>query len=661
MEEMNQKRPAAPKRTRQNGEGGRRPRNTAGNAPAAETKTEKSRRPAGGRGPAKAPRQPRPDAPKAADRQPPAGGRRAPRQTQPRLPGAPQPPRLPRRRQNAALYEDPAIPMHICPLGGLGEVGKNITLYECQGDMILVDCGLVFPDEEMFGVDLVIPDFTYVLENKDRIKGLFITHGHEDHIGALPYLLKKFNVPIYTAKLTIGLIKNKLEEHGLASSAVFHEIRPRQKVKLGCFTVEPIHVNHSIPDALAFAIECPAGVVIHTGDFKIDYTPLSGDAVTDLSTIAEYGRRGVLALLADSTNAERPGFTATEQTVAEGVRRLFVRAQKRRIIVATFASNIYRIQQIIELAMESGRKVAVSGRSMVSNTEMARELGYIRVPDNVLIDVEEVNKYPPEKVVLITTGSQGEPLSALSRMAQASHRNLKVGPSDFIIISARPIPGNEKTVTKVVNGLLSLGAEVIYENMYDTHVSGHACQEEQKLMLTLAHPQYFLPVHGEFKQLKRHAETAEHLGYIPRQNIYIAENGQNIRLSQDGLTLEGTVPSGAVMVDGYGVGDVGNVVLRDRHHLSEDGIIVVTVAVDGRTGQVVSGPELVSRGFVYVRESEELLAGARTQVEMALDRSLAENVHDWAGVKARVREALSNYIYRRTKRSPMILPILLEV
>ena len=661
MEEMNQKRPAAPKRTRQNGEGGRRPRNTAGNAPAAETKTEKPRRPAGGRGPAKAPRQPRPAAPKAADRQPPAGGRRAPRQTQPRLPGAPQPPRLPRRRQNAALYEDPAIPMHICPLGGLGEVGKNITLYECQGDMILVDCGLVFPDEEMFGVDLVIPDFTYVLENKDRIKGLFITHGHEDHIGALPYLLKKFNVPIYTAKLTIGLIKNKLEEHGLASSAIFHEIRPRQKVKLGCFTVEPIHVNHSIPDALAFAIECPAGVVIHTGDFKIDYTPLSGDAVTDLSTIAEYGRRGVLALLADSTNAERPGFTATEQTVAEGVRRLFVRAQKRRIIVATFASNIYRIQQIIELAMESGRKVAVSGRSMVSNTEMARELGYIRVPDNVLIDVEEVNKYPPEKVVLITTGSQGEPLSALSRMAQASHRNVKVGPSDFIIISARPIPGNEKTVTKVVNGLLSLGAEVIYENMYDTHVSGHACQEEQKLMLTLAHPQYFLPVHGEFKQLKRHAETAEHLGYIPRQNIYIAENGQNIRLSQDGLTLEGTVPSGAVMVDGYGVGDVGNVVLRDRHHLSEDGIIVVTVAVDGRTGQVVSGPELVSRGFVYVRESEELLGGARTQVEMALDRSLAENVHDWAGVKARVREALSNYIYRRTKRSPMILPILLEV
>ena len=569
----------------------------------------------------------------------------------------------PRRRpmSRTRVEEQPAVPMHIIPLGGLGEVGKNITLYECQGDMILVACGSVFTDSDMFGIDLVIPDFSYVLENKERIKGLFITHGHEDHIGSLPYLLRQFNVPIYATRLTIGLMRNKLEEHGLAASAKFNEIRPRQKVRLGCFTGEPIHVNHSIPDAVAYAIECPAGVVIHTGDFKIDYTPLSSDAVTDLSTIAEYGRRGVLALLADSTNAERPGFTATEQTVAEGVRALFNRARKKRIIVATFASNIYRVQQIIDLAIESGRKVAVNGRSMVSNTEMAKELGYLHVPDTVLIDIEEVNKYPPEKVVLITTGSQGEPLSALSRMAQASHRNVKVGPGDFIIISARPIPGNEKTVTKVVNGLLALGAEVIYENMYDTHVSGHACQEEQKLMLTLAHPQYFLPVHGEFKQLKRHAETAEHLGYIPRQNIYIAENGQKIRLSRDSMVLEGTVPAGAVMVDGYGVGDVGNVVLRDRHHLSEDGIIVVTVTIDGRSGRVLAGPELVSRGFVYVRESEELMDGARNQVEIALDRALADNAHDWNSLKTRVREALSSYIYRKTKRSPMILPILMEV
>ena len=565
--------------------------------------------------------------------------------------------RRPRRPQQP---REAAVPIHIYPLGGLGEVGKNMTVYECNGDMIIVDCGLVFPDSEMYGVDMVIPDFTFVVQNKDKIKGLLITHGHEDHIGSIPYLLQKLDLPIYGTRLTCGLIRNKLEEFGLAGKTKFVEITPRQKIKLGCFTIEPIHVNHSIPDAVAFAIDSPAGTIIQTGDFKIDYTPLAC-GVTDLSTLAEYGQRGVLALLSDSTNSERPGFTATEQKVAAGVRNLFARARNKRIIIATFASNIYRVQQIIDLAIESGRKVAVSGRSMVSNTEMARELGYLHAPDNVLITIDEINKYPPEKVVLITTGSQGEPLSALSRMAQASHRQVRVGPNDFIIISARPIPGNEKTVTKVVNGLLTLGAEVIYENMYDTHVSGHACQEEQKLMLTLAHPQFFLPVHGEFKQLKRHAETAEHLGYIPKQNIYIAENGQNIRLSADGMTVENTVTAGAVMVDGYGVGDVGNVVLRDRHHLSEDGIIIVTAAIDGSNGQVLSGPDLVSRGFVYVRESEELMEGARTQVEMALDRSLADNLHDWASVKARVREALSSYIYRRTKRSPMILPILLEV
>ena len=571
-------------------------------------------------------------------------------------------PRSPQRRSYKQHYYDastPAVPMHICPLGGLGEVGKNITLYECQGDMILVDCGLVFPDSDMFGVDLVIPDFTYVLENKDRIKGLFITHGHEDHIGSLPYLLKKFNVPIYTARLTIGLIKNKLEEHGLASSAEFHEIRPRQKVRLGCFTVEPIHVNHSIPDAVAFAIDSPAGTIIQTGDFKIDYTPLACGP-TDLATLSEYGQKGVLALLSDSTNAERPGFTATEQKVAAGVRSLFARARNKRIIIATFASNIYRVQQIIDLAVEDGRKVAFSGRSMVNNTAMAQELGYMHIPEGTLISVDELNQYPPEQVVLITTGSQGEPLSALSRMASCSHRQVRVGPGDFIIISANPIPGNEKSVTKIVNGLLLLGAEVIYESMYDVHVSGHACQEEQKLMLTLTRPKYFLPVHGEYKQLKKHALTAASLG-IPTSNILIAENGSNVILSRDEIKLGEPVTAGAVMVDGLGVGDVGNVVLRDRHHLSEDGIIIVTAAVDGSTGQLLSGPDLVSRGFVYVRESEELMDGARVQVEMALDRSMADNMHDWASVKSRVREALSSYIYRKTKRSPMILPILMEV
>ena len=571
--------------------------------------------------------------------------------------------RMPRgyaQRRRPAPGGESAVPVKIIPLGGLGEVGKNTTLYECQGDMILVDCGIVFPDSDMYGIDLVIPDFSYVVENKEHIKGVLITHGHEDHIGALPYLLKKVDLPIYATRLTIGLIKNKLEEHGLLRSTKLIEITPKRKIRLGCFTVEPIHVNHSIPDAVGFAIECPAGVILQTGDFKVDYTPISGGP-TDLVTIGEYGKKGVLALLSDSTNSERPGFTSTELKVGQSFATLFQRAQKKRIIIATFASNVYRIQQIIDLAVAAGRKVAVSGRSMVNNTQMALELGYLHAPEGVLIDIEEINQYPPEKIVLVTTGSQGEPLSALSRMSSASHRNVRVGEGDFIIISANPIPGNEKMVTKVINGLLRLGAEVIYESMYDVHVSGHACQEEQKLMLTLAHPQYFLPVHGEFKQLKRHAETAEHLGYIPKQNIYIAENGQNIRLSRDGMAVEGTVPAGAVMVDGYGVGDVGNVVLRDRHHLSEDGIIIVTAAVDGSTGQLLSGPDLVSRGFVYVRESEELMDGARVQVEMALDRSMADNMHDWASVKSRVREALSSYIYRKTKRSPMILPILMEV
>ena len=564
-----------------------------------------------------------------------------------------------RPRRAPQPKEGNATQIHIYPLGGLGEVGKNMTVYECCGDMIIVDCGLVFPDSDMFGVDLVIPDFSFVLQNKDKIKGLLITHGHEDHIGSIPYLLQQMDLPIYGTRLTCGLIRNKLEEFGLAGRTKFVEILPRKKVKLGCFTVEPIHVNHSIPDAVAFAIDSPAGVVIQTGDFKIDYTPLACGP-TDLSTLSEYGQKGVLALLSDSTNAERAGFTATEQKVAAGVRNLFARARNKRIIIATFASNIYRVQQIIDLAVEDGRKVAFSGRSMVNNTAMAQELGYMHIPEGTLISVDELGQYPPEQVVLITTGSQGEPLSALSRMASASHRNVRVGPGDFIIISATPIPGNEKMVTKVVNGLLLLGAEVIYESMYDVHVSGHACQEEQKLMLTLAAPQYFLPVHGEYKQLKKHAITAEKLG-IPPKNIHIAEIGQDIILSADSLSTGEPVPAGAVMVDGLGVGDVGNVVLRDRRHLSEDGLVIVVATVNSRTGQVMAGPDLVSRGFVYVRESEQLMDEARRLVSQCFERCAAENVRDWNSVKTRVREALSSYIYRKTKRSPMILPILMEV
>ncbi len=599
------------------------------------------------------------------------GGSRRPRASKPRnaaapaaaaasAPAHPAEPRPNNRRRNPSRRGAAAPSMRIIPLGGLGEVGKNITLYECEGDMLLVDCGLVFPDSEMFGIDLVIPDFTYVVQNRDRIKGIIITHGHEDHIGSLPYLLRQVNLPVYATRLTIGLIKNKLEEHGLLGSTKFVEIAPKNKFKLGCFTIEPIHVNHSIPDAVAFAIECPAGIVIQTGDFKVDYTPLTGGP-TDLTTIAEYGRRGVLALLSDSTNAERPGFTATEHKVAESVSNLFRQASKQRIIIATFASNLYRIQQMIDLAVENGRKVAVSGRSMANNTQMALELGYLHAPEGVLIDLELINRYPPEKIVLITTGSQGEPLSALSRMASSSHRNVRVGPGDFIIISANPIPGNEKMVTKVVNGLLSLGAEVIYESMYDVHVSGHACQEEQKLMLTLANPQYFLPVHGEYKQLKKHAMTAMKLG-IPEKNILIAANGDCIQLSRDAMTLGEPVQAGAVMVDGLGVGDVGNVVLRDRRHLSQDGLVIVVATVDNKTGQVLAGPDLVSRGFVYVRESEELMDEARRVVQAVFDKCAADyHMHDWNSVKTRVRESLSAYIYRKTKRSPMILPILMEV
>lgn len=570
-----------------------------------------------------------------------------------------QPWRGQQRKRQPQRKKQPTVPVHVYPLGGLGEVGKNFTVYECNGEMLIVDCGLVFPDSDMFGIDLVIPDFTFVVQNKEKIQGLIITHGHEDHIGSIPYLLKQIKVPIYATRLTLGLLGNKLDEHGLKGSTTMKEVQPSQKFSLGGFTIEPIHVNHSIPDAVAYAIQTAGGTILHTGDFKIDFTPISG-GTTDLATIAEYGKQGVLALLSDSTNSERPGFTMTEQKVGESFGSLFNRASGKRIIIATFASNVYRIQQIIDMAVEHGRKVAVSGRSMVNNTAMALELGYLKAPEGVLIDLEQINKYPPENIVLITTGSQGEPLSALSRMSSASHRNVRVGDGDFIIISANPIPGNEKMVTKVINGLLKLGAEVIYESMYDVHVSGHACQEEQKLMLRLANPKFFLPVHGEYKQLKKHAATAAMMG-IPKENIYIAELGDCITLTQDGIQLGEPVVAGSVMVDGLGVGDVGNVVLRDRRHLSQDGLVIIVATVDSRTGEILAGPDIVSRGFVYVREAEKLIDDAKEQVQQVLNKCHAEKVRDWNSVKTRIRETVSAFMYRRTKRSPMILPILMEV
>ena len=564
-----------------------------------------------------------------------------------------------RRPRRAQQPKEAAVPIHIYPLGGLGEVGKNMTVYECNGDMIIVDCGLVFPDSEMYGVDMVIPDFTFVVQNKDKIKGLLITHGHEDHIGSIPYLLQKFDLPIYGTRLTCGLIRNKLEEFGLAGKTKFVEITPKQKIKLGCFTVEPIHVNHSIPDSVAFAIDSPAGTIIQTGDFKIDYTPLAC-GVTDLTTLSEYGQKGVLALLSDSTNAERPGFTATEQKVAAGVRNLFARARNKRIIIATFASNIYRVQQIIDLAVEDGRKVAFSGRSMVNNTAMAQELGYMHIPEGTLISVDELNQYPPEQVVLITTGSQGEPLSALSRMASCSHRQVRVGPGDFIIISANPIPGNEKTVGRVVNELMKRGCDVVYEKMYDVHVSGHACQEELKIIHGLTRPKYFIPVHGEQKHLHKHAGIAKAMG-MDDKHILISDIGKVIELTPDKMEVVGSVPAGQVLVDGLGVGDVGSIVLRDRKHLAEDGLIVVVATIDPASGEVVAGPDIVSRGFVYVRESESLIDDARAKARAVLEECCRDHSYDWTTMKTRVRDELSRMLFQKTKRSPMILPIIMDI
>ena len=550
-------------------------------------------------------------------------------------------------------------PLKIFALGGLNEIGKNIYVYECANDIFVIDCGLAFPDDEMPGVDSVIPDFTYLEKNKDRVRGVVLTHGHEDHIGGLPYLLKKVNVPVYGTRLTLGLVEGKLREHGILASAKLITVKPGDTVKLGCMSAEFIRVNHSIPDACAIAAHTPAGVVVHTGDFKIDYTPIEG-GIIDLARFGELGNRGVLALLSESTNAERPGFTMSERTVGNSFKNIFNQADGRRIIVASFSSNIHRIQQIVDNAVLQKRKVAVSGRSMLNVIQKAIELNYIRIPEGILIDIEQVRHYPPEKTVIVTTGSQGEPLSALARMANNDHRQVTITPNDLIIISATPIPGNEKLVGNVVNELMRLGADVVYEKMYDVHVSGHACQEELKMMMSLTRPKYFVPIHGEYKHMKKHAALARQMG-IPEENIFIADIGQVLETNNVSMKISGTVPAGRVLVDGLGVGDVGSVVLRDRKHLAEDGLIVVAATVRKSDRTIISGPDIVSRGFVYVRESEGLMDEARSIARKALEEQCSKNVREWGGMKPALRDALSGFIYQKTKRSPMILPVIMEI
>lgn len=554
------------------------------------------------------------------------------------------------------MPKTPNIGVRIAFLGGLNEVGKNMTLYECGDDMILVDCGLAFPEPDMLGVDLVIPDFTYVEQNVNKIKGIFITHGHEDHIGGLAYLLQRVNIPVYGTKLTIGLIENKLREHKILDIAKLNVIKPKDKIKLGCFEVEAIHVNHSIPDALALAINTPAGLILQTGDFKIDTTPIDGDVI-DLARIAKLGEKGVLCLLADSTNAQRPGYTASERTVGESFARLFQKADGKRLIVATFASNIHRVQQIIDVAKSVGRKVALSGRSLENVVETASKLGYLNVPEGILVSIDSVSRYPHDKLVIITTGSQGEPMSALYRMAFSEHRRVEIGTGDYVIISATPIPGNEKTVGKVVDELLKRGAEVVYEKMYDVHVSGHACQEELRLIMSLAKPKFFIPVHGEQKHLRSHAQLAESMGIAPG-NIYIADNGKQVELTKRKMSVVEDVPAGKVFVDGYGVGDVGSAVIRERKRLAEDGLIIINAVIERDTGMLVSGPDIVSRGFVYVRDSEQLIAEAKLVAQIVIDECIHEGVIEWGAIRNRIRDDISRLLYDRTKRNPMVIPII---
>lgn len=549
--------------------------------------------------------------------------------------------------------------LKIIPLGGLHEVGKNITVFQYENEMIVVDCGLSFPEDDMLGVDLVIPDITYIIRNQEKLKGMVITHGHEDHIGSVPYFLKQVNTPIYGTKLTLGLIKNKLEEHRLVESTKLNEVNPGETIKLGRhFKVEFIQSSHSIPDSVMLAIHTPVGTVLHTGDFKVDYTPMDGKLM-DFGRLAELGNKGVLALMSDSTNAERKGFTMSESTVGEVFEKLFTNCTKR-IVVATFASNVHRVQQIVNCAVKYGRKIAVCGRSMINMITTARELGYIDCPDNLFIDIDMINNYTDDKLLIITTGSQGETMSALTRMASGTHRKVKITPNDLVIISANPIPGNEKNVSKVIDSLMQIGAEVVYSALEDVHVSGHACQEEQKLILALTKPKYFIPVHGEYRHLIAHSETAKLMG-VPKENIFKLENGKILEMDKNSAEFTGMVQSGIILVDGLGIGDVGNVVLRDRQHLSQDGLIIVVLTMNGGSGEVIAGPDVISRGFVYVRESENVMDEIKNVVRHEVHKCEEEGIRDWSTIKNSIRENLREYIFSKTKRNPMIIPIVMEI
>lgn len=546
--------------------------------------------------------------------------------------------------------------LKVIPLGGLEQIGMNITAFEYEDSIVVVDCGLSFPEDDMLGIDLVIPDITYLKNNIDKVKGFMITHGHEDHIGALPYVLREINVPVYATRLTMGLIENKLREHNLLNNVKRKVVKFGQSINLGQFRVEFIKTNHSIVDAAALAIYSPAGVVVHTGDFKVDYTPVFGDAI-DLQRFAELGKKGVLALMCDSTNAERPGFTPSERTVGKTFDALFEEHKNTRIIIATFASNVDRVQQIINSAYKFGRKVVVEGRSMVNIIDVATNLGCLSIPDQTLIDIEQLKNYPDEKTVIITTGSQGESMAALSRMAENNHKKISIGHGDTVIFSSNPIPGNEKAVTNVINELLLKGADVIFQ---DVHVSGHACQEEIKLIYTLVHPRYAIPVHGEYKHLIAQAKIARDLG-MPKENIFILHSGDVLELTEESAAVTGKVPVGDILVDGLGVGDVGNIVLRDRQHLAEDGILIVVLGLDGATDELACGPDIVSRGFVYVRESDELMDEARIVVNEVVEGCLDRGITDWGKLKSSIKDALSDYVWKKTKRRPMILPIIMEV